>query len=361
MPGTRHREVLGALIAGDDPAALAEAKRREKEEAERRNLADTFGAVAEDYIKRHVDKLRSGPEVAGILRRELIPIWGDRQLAEIAKRDVFALLEGVVDRGGAKAEPGTRRRSGGDWAARKRLALIRGFFNWAAERDLITTAPTDRLRSSKLLGAAEPRDRVLTDDELRMVWHAAGEEPYPYGPLVRMLMLTAQRRDEIAGARWSEIDLDKGLLVIGAERMKMKVAHVVPLPPAAVEILRGLLRFAASDCVFAGQTAARSFSGFGTAKARFNKRLPGILAFSLHDLRRTARTRLSELGVAPFVAEMVLAHAQRGVAKVYDLHRYTEEKRQALEKWEARLLSIVELPNPEPGGKVVPLRRRARA
>jgi integrase len=206
---------------------------------------------------------------------------------------------------------------------------------------------------------------VLADDELCAVWRAAEATPYPYGQLVRMLILTGQRRDEIAGARWGEIDLDAGLLTIGAGRMKAKAGHSVPLTPAAVEMLRGLPRFVRGDFAFSGQAGDRPFSGFSKAKARLDRATGSIAPYTLHDLRRTVRTRLSELGVAPFVAELVLAHTQQGVAKVYDLHRYDAEKRDALEKWEARLLSIVApAPEPEPeaaSDNVVPMPARARA
>ena len=111
--------------------------------------------------------------------------------------------------------------------------------------------------------------------------------------------------------------------MIGAERMKADVGHTVPLTPAAVDLLAGLPRFAAGDFVFSGQTGAKPFSGFSKAKARLDRMAGSIAPFTLHDLRRTVRTRLAELGVTPFVGELVIGHAQRGVHAVYDLHRYT--------------------------------------
>jgi integrase len=195
---------------------------------------------------------------------------------------------------------------------------------------------------------------VLGDDELRRVWRAAGTTDYPYGPLVRLLILTGQRRDEIAGARWSEIDLAAGVMTIGAERMKAKAAHAVPLTPRAVEILASLPRFAAGDFVLSGQTGGRPFSGFSKAKVRLDREIGDMPAFTLHDLRRTVRTRLAELGVTPFIGELVIGHAQRGVHAVYDLHRYDAEKLDALQRWERKLLAIVG--DREPGDEnVVPM------
>jgi integrase len=128
---------------------------------------------------------------------------------------------------------------------------------------------------------------------------------------------------------------------MGPGRMKSKAGHVVPLSTSAVEILRSLPRFASGDFVFAGQTGAKPFSGFSKAKRRLDHACNGTAPYSLHDLRRTVRTRLAELGVSPFIGELILAHAQKGVHAVYDLHRYDPEKREALLKWEGRLLAIV--------------------
>jgi integrase len=355
----KAREALLALAEGHDPACQAEAERRAREEAERRREASTFGAIAEDFIRRHATPLRSGKETAGIIRRELVPAWGSRPIADITRRDVIKLVEGIFDRGGDKPPPGSRRKAGGPYAARHALSAARKLFNWAVGRDLLATSPCDRVKAGELHGAPEARDRVLTDGELRAVWAAAEATPYPYGPLVQMLILTGQRRDEVAGARWGEVDLRRALLTIGAERMKAKAGHAVPLTPAAVAILEGLPRFAAGDFVFSGQTGARPFSGFSKAKVRLDRFAGGIAPYTLHDLRRTVRTRLAQLGVTPFIGELVICHTQKGVHAVYDLHRYTDEKREALERWERGLLAILA---PEPAApNIVPMPARARA
>ena len=355
----KAREMLGALAEGLDPETLAVAKRRAKEEVEAARHAFRFGAVAEEFIRRHALAKRSGRMIAGYIRRELVPIWGDRQIAEIARRDVIALVEAILDRGGDKPAPGTRRKAGGPYAARHALSAARKLFNWAVGRDVIAASPCDRIKAAELHGAPAARDRVLTDYELRAVWDAASATAYPYGPLVKTLMLSGQRRDEIAAAQWGEIDLDKGLLTIGADRMKAKAGHIVPLTPAVVEIFETLPRFAAGDFVFSGQTGAKPFYGFSKAKARLDKITGrGVAPYALHDLRRTVRTRLAELGVTPFIGELVIGHVQKGVHAIYDLHRYTAEKRDALERWERRLLDIVAGPGPH---NVVALPKRTRA
>jgi integrase len=355
----KAREALGALAEGHDPAVLAAAKRGAAEEAEVARKENTFAAVAEAFIKRHASKLRQGHVTEGIIRRELIPVWGERPIAAITRRDVLKLADAILDRGGAQPPAGAHRASGGPFAARHALSVTRTLFNWAIERDIISASPCDRIKAKNLLGDVSlERDRVLVDDELRAVWNAAAQTDYPYGPLVRVLMLTGQRRDEIASARWDELDLDRATLTIGAGRMKAKAGHAVPLTPAAVEILAGLPRFTAGPFIFSGRDGAAPFSGFSKCKARLDRAAGNIAPYTLHDLRRTVRTRLAELGVTPFIAELVLAHTPKGVHAVYDLHRYTEEKRDALMRWERRLLAIV---TPEAPDNVVPIAARVRA
>jgi integrase len=362
----KAREALAALAEGQDPASVAEGRR----EAERRREATTFGAVAEDFCSRfeggRVPKARGeGPlrdprGLTAVIRREFVPPWRDRPIAEIARRDVIDLIEAIVRRGGDKPPPGTRRKEGGPYAARHAISAARRLFDWAVDRELLSASPCTMVKAKSVHGTPEARRRALSDEELRAVWAAAEATPYPYGPLVRLLILTGQRRSEVAGARWSEIEpLERGLLVIGAERMKANVGHTVPLTPTAVDLLGGLPRFAALDFVFCGATGAKPFGGFGKAKVRLDKLVGEIKPYTLHDLRRTVRTRLAELGVSPFVGELVIGHAQKGVHAVYDLHTYDDEKRAALQRWEAKLLSIL-APEPEPESKVVAMPARAR-
>jgi hypothetical protein len=156
------REALAQLAEGKDPRQAREEKRRADEEAVRRQQAENFGAVAEEFIKRHVMTKRSGRMATGIIRRELVPVWGDRQLADIGKRDVIKLVEAILDRGGERPAPGSRRRSGGPYAARHALSAARKLFNWAVGRDLLAVSPCDRIKAADLHGAPDARDRVLT-------------------------------------------------------------------------------------------------------------------------------------------------------------------------------------------------------
>ncbi len=192
---------------------------------------------------------------------------------------------------------------------------------------------------------------------------------YPYGPMFRVLALTGQRKSEVAEARWSEIDLERKLWTIPAERMKADAAHVVPLSDDVVAILQSLPTFKSGDHVFSTTFGVKPVNGFSKAKARLDKRMlrshrafarlrslphsPQIEPWVIHDIRRTMRTGLSALPVPDLVRELVIAHTKPGLHKVYDQHAYLEEKRRALDLWAARLRSIVA---PAPTANVVQMR-----
>ncbi|HWY14259.1 MAG TPA: tyrosine-type recombinase/integrase [Rhizomicrobium sp.] len=376
-------DILAALTQGKRPAEL-EAERLREAARKRR---DTFGVVAEEFIKRHVSKLRSARATELLIRRELLgqslrrrkedgkwidewvasrdQRWYGRPITEITRRDAVELLETIADHG-------SRHQ------ARKTFAAASKLFNWALWRDTygLDGSPFARLKSTDLFGKFAPRSRVLTDDELRLIWRAAGElgpaedkngkklpehlRAYPFGTMVRALALTGQRLREISDAQWSEIALDKALLTVPDERMKGKVSHTVPLTPIVITLLQGAPRFEGGAFVFTTTAGKRPISGFSKMKSRLDreiaKRADGtqMAPWTLHDLRRTMRTRLSGLGVLPLVAELIIGHKQGGIQAVYDLHTYDAEKRAALAKWEDALAAIVGLRPAPDGASVVP-------
>ena len=237
-------------------------------------------------------------------------------------------------------------RRGSPGAAKRALAYLRKFFNWCAERDIISLAPTDRVPR---LHPEVPRDRVLSPDELRFLVVAAGEEPSVFGDLVRVLLLTGQRRGEVAGMSLSEIkDLDgvEPAWEIPGRRTKNGKSHLVPLSPVVRDIIRARPRIDASDLVFT-TNGTTPVSGFGRAKARIDERVNAARAtaglmpmapWTLHDLRRTMVTAMNEqLGIPPHIVEAVVNHmsglAKAGVAGVYNRALYLRERREALESW----------------------------
>ena len=192
-----------------------------------------------------------------------------------------------------------------------------------------------------LVRKAKPQTRILSDSELAALWRATAGLSYPAGPFVRLLLLTGQRLREVAEMTWPEIDLDKRLWSIPADRMKADAAHIVPLSPEAAAILEGLPRWT-GPFVFTSTSGRRPTANFSGIKERLDALLPGIDPWRFHDLRRTMRTGLSALRIADTVSELCIAHTQKGLHKVYDQHSYLDEKRRAFELWAGRLLSIVE-------------------
>jgi integrase len=329
---------LRDISEGIDPKQKKAAERR----AQARREANSFASVAEQFIARHVRKLRSAAEIEAAIRRELIGRWGDKPIAEISRRDVIALVEGIAD-------PGHRVM------ARKVFAFAGKLFNWALARELVEHSPCGAVRISELTGKQEPRQRVLSDAEIRALWQATGTLGYPAQPFVRLLLLTGQRLREVAEAKWNEFDFEKALWTIPPERMKGDAAHEVPLAAMAVEILKGLPLWAGGDFVFSTTGGERPISSFSKMKLRVDAAMAEpIAAWRFHDLRRTLRTGLGALPVPTNVAELCVAHAQPGLHKIYDRHGYRDEKRRAFELWATRLRDLV-----EPREVLVTLPRRA--
>jgi integrase len=322
MPLSTAREA--ALEALRD---IAKEKKEVQRRAEARQRANSFASVADEFIMRHVRKLRSGGDTEAVIRRELISRWGDRPIVEITRRDVIAMVEEISDTG---------RRA----TAHKVFACGSALFNWVVARERLEHSPFAGVQVSALAGHTEPRQRVLSDSEIRTLWQATGLG-YPAGPFIKMLLITGQRLREVANAQWQEFDLDAGLWTIPPERMKGDAAHEVPLPPVAVEILRSLPRFP-GPFVFSTTGGERPIGGFSSMKLRIDAGMAEPMApWRFHDLRRTMLTALGALPVPNNVAELCIAHAQPGLHKVYDRHGYRDEKRRAFELWADRLQEII--------------------
>jgi integrase len=341
-PGRRTLGKVGVMTLADARATARAwlesiAKGVDPQEHDRRSQETKFSVVVEEFIARHVRTKRKARDVEREIRSELVPAWRNKAIGEITTRDVLVLIERIVDRG-AK------------YQAHNIFSHARKFFNWCVGRDLLNRSPCDRLKPSALIGEREPRQRVLTDDEVRTIWTATDQMPYPHGAYFKLLLLTGARKSEVSGASWSEFDFDKQLWTIPQERFKSKSPHMVPLLPWAMSILQDLPRFTRGDFVFTTTSGAKPINGFSKTKTQLD-RLASISEWNIHDLRRTVRTRMSELRVPEPVAEMVIGHARKGLARVYDQHRYLVEMRDALSLWEGRLRLIV-----EPHGNVVTLR-----
>lgn len=300
-------------------------------------LDRTFEQLASDWIEKVAKPNNSSWRLQERrLELHVLPQWRDRKLVEIKRRDVRDLIEPLE----------------GDVLPNRVLTLVRTIFRWALSRDLIDASPAE--------GIAKPnkevsRDRVLTMDEVARVWAAAGLLGYPTGHWLQVLLLTAQRRSEVAEMRWRDVDLQEGAWTLTAGDTKSDRAHMVPLSPAVVQILKSMPRL--GEYVFT-TTGDTPIGNFAQAKLRLDRwmgsRDEAIEPWRFHDLRRTAATHMVRLGISETTVGRVLNHAAQGVtAKVYALHSHAPEKRHALEVWAAEVDRAV---NGDRGANVVRLR-----
>ena len=324
------RQWLVDIRNGIDPA---ERQARERAEQQRQRL-NSFAAMCEDFIRDKLPSEKRGKEIELTIRRELLPKWGDLPVTAITESHVRDLVK-------AKARDY-------EAMARNLLALIRRIFNWGIDqRDGLEHSPCARLKPNKLVGEQTERTRVLCNLEMRALWRAADAIGGPYGKFYQMLLLTGQRRNEVAGARWSEIDLKEKLWTIPAERMKAGAAHEVPLSNDAVALLKSLPRGKGGDFVFSQSDGVRPIARFSAEKEKLDKAMAKQLgskldAFVVHDIRRTMRTGLSAIpNVTDLVRELVIGHTKPELHKVYDQHAYQDEKRHALDAWAKRLRGII--------------------
>ena len=319
-------KALTDIATGTDPRTIRLERRRSQQ-------ASTFPALLAEFVETHCkrhNKPSTARETERILRTDFEEVWCRREVKGLTKGDVLHVLDGLV----AKGAPS---------AANHAFVAVRKFFNWCVERGYIVLSPCTGLT---IPTKATKRDRVLTDNEIARVWRSAASIGYPAGPIVHLLLLTAQRRGEVAGMRWSDIDLEARVWTLPAELTKAGRMHLVPLTPLAHAILLTLPK--SSPLVFPARHGDGSYGGFGQVKYRFDE-LVGVSNWTFHDLRRSAATGMAGLGVQPHVVERVLNHSSgafAGVAGVYNRFKYLDEMREALEKWEAHLRTLVAAPMP---------------
>jgi len=319
----------GRDTAGEQKAARATAKVVAQ--------TSTFAQVFESYGRRKLEGMRSGHAVKLAIEKHIIPHWRDRPIASITAGDVVTLVEALIDAG----ITGT---------ARKVFESGRAVFAWAIGRpDIdIKESPFDRLRPQDIFGKHKHRDRILTDDEWRALLTALPAVGFPFGPIVEILSRTGMRRSECAEAELSEIDFAAGTWTIPAARMKAEAAFVVPIVPEVAAILKGLPRLN-DRLVFPNARGTGPVSGFSAMKARLDREMAkqfgtAVPSWSLHDLRRSARTHWSTLPIpgGDLTRELMLAHTKPELHKVYDQHKYLAEHREGLQLWQARLAAILE-------------------
>jgi integrase len=294
------RRLLGLVASRTDPAS------------ERVRPAETFAAEAERYLERKRASLkpRSIIEIERHLLAHSKPLHALR-LAEIDRRTIALRLAEIEQASGPTARNRVR-------------SSLSAFFAWAVREGLLEVNPA---AGTGKADEGQTRDRVLSQTELAHLLAALGQDQF--SDIIRLLILTAQRREEIGGLRWTEIDFGRDLIVLGPARTKNKRLHELPLSRQAREILEPQRR----NCEF---VFGRRFTNWSGHKASLDQRLNGIDGWRLHDLRRTAATMMAELGVLPHIIEAILNHVsghRAGVAGIYNRARYEGEMRAALQRW----------------------------
>jgi integrase len=356
----RALEALGELASGKNPAAEKKAAREAQKAAS--TAVDRVETVAASFIERYVKRSVGeswAREAERLITKDINPALGSKRLGDVKKSDVHDLLDAIVDRGSPIV-------------ANRTLAVFRRLCNWAIERGIITVSPCDKIKAPS---TEESRDRVLSDDELRVSWRAFERVGWPFGDIARLLLLTGARRDEIATGRWSEIDLEAKTWSIAKERSKNKVAHEVPLSSAAIKIIEALPHIGDEGAFVFSITGRTPVSGWSKAKRLVDGAILDLIRsdakahggdqaaiqapphWVFHDLRRTAASGMAGIGIAPHVVEAVLGHKSgtiKGVAAVYNRYSYATEKREALDAWARRLGTIVGGTEPS---NVIELRR----
>jgi integrase len=305
--------------------------------------AKSVRKVVEEWLRRDQRTNRKSgrparafAEVERIMNREVLPVWGNRRITEITPQDVEHLIGAIVERGAVTM------------ACRVHARLHR-LFRWAAQppRRLIDASPMQDMPRPR---AEIKRKRVLRDVELGAMWHAASQIGWPMGSAIQLLVLTLARRDEIGALRWTEIDRRCHEILLKGDlgRTKNGEDHIIPLSSMARELIDSLPWLGGSPFVFS-TTGTTPISGWSKVKVRIDTIMQDELGtafepWRFHDLRRTGATGLERLRVPLPVTEALLGHtagSKGGIAGVYQLHAYAEEKREAIEKWAQHVASLL--------------------
>jgi integrase len=336
------------IAQGRDPAAAHIAAKQRLRVPAVEGATNTFAVAAKDWIEQDASKnTRRWREQAALLGmksdRSLIPKglterWRDRPVTDIDGHDIYA----IVDETRRIGAPGLERRSDRPTESRARamLSCLSTMFDWLVRKRRVIANPCSGVPRPE---TPKARDRVLTSAEIVKFWPAADGAGDPFGAVLKLLLLTGCRLNEVAGMRREELSEDDTIWTIPGTRTKNHRPHVVPLPPLARDIIAGVRRIEGSEYVFT-TTGKTPVSGWSKTKDRLDQAMGKPPHWVLHDLRRTAATGMADLGIAPHVVEATLNHisgAKAGVAGTYNRALYAGEKKAALERWAAHVEGLV--------------------
>ena len=345
----RAKVTLGHDVAGEKQERKAAA--RAKIEAEKH--AVTVGQLADEYFERMILTRWKHPNIVRCrIEKDIKPNIGKLPVDEVKPMHVDAMLQAIVKRGAPTI-------------ANDVLRWTRRMFDFAIKRHLVQYNPAQAFDLSDAGGQEKPRERALSREELVALFEAmrnAKGFSRQNELMVKLLLLTAVRKNELCAARWQEFDLDRRIWHLPGERTKTGTAIDISLPAVAVEWLRDLERLACgSEWVLPAHKMQHRMiphiheNTLNVALVKVKREMPGTEPFCIHDFRRTARTHLAALGVAPHVAERCLNHKLKGIEGIYNRHDYFDERRAALDLW-AHFLATCESGEDE---KVIPLHGRA--
>lgn len=314
------KQRFAQIELGTDPAAARQAKK----------VAQlTFATMVDRYLKAKQGELRPRTyQAASLYLRRHLKALHDLPIDSIKRANIAAVLQDIITKHGRTA------------AARAR-SNASALFAWMVGEGLCDSNPVIGTNNSD---PVTQRDRALDDTELKAVWHACEDDRF--GAIIKLLILTGARRNEIGGLRWNEINLETGVLTIPSERIKNGRTLVLTLPAMALDILRSVPRHDGQECVFGNRRSAGGYNAWSRATTILNDRITAATGqplrhWTIHDLRRTARSGMGRLGIRPDVAELVIGHAKGGKQATYDRYSYAPEIKTALARWAEHVASVV--------------------
>lgn len=353
---TKARAALEQAGDGIDPAAVKEEEVEQRQTRTFEAVLDRFvelyakpntkdgrWAKAQEELAKKQAEAGAGPDVSSgqaatprkigrcpaerLLADHVASKWRGRLIETITRAEAHEMLDEVIEESGASIAREVRKH-------------LTRMFNWAADRGLIAANPLAGMQRPEL--GYVSRERVLTIEELGRIWNASKEAAYPFGDMVRLLILTGQRRSEIAGLERGWIHTEQRAVEIPAASYKTKRPHVFPLSAPAWALVEALPKWNGGEFLFTTTSGERPVSGFSKSKARLDKKIAEKAAkaklepmepWTLHDIRRSVATHMARLGIAQEHIERVLGHVVAGVAGTYNRYSYLDEKRAALEAW----------------------------
>ena len=292
-------------------------------------LALTVEELVSEYIEKWAKpRKRSWEEDERILTKDVIPFLGKQKAKQIKRRDIVILLDKVLERGSPIA-------------ANRTLAVTRRMFNFAVERDIISISPCYGIKAP---AKENQRDRLLNFDEIKSFWHAldVANMSELSRLALRLQLITAQRKGEIISAEWTEFDLTDGWWTIPADKVKNGITHRVPLSKLAIEVLQQVKKISDNSLwLFPSPRGNAPFTPEAVNHAVRINNFQNIEHFTPHDLRRTAVSHMTALGIPRLVVSKILNHSENSITAIYDRHSYDKEKKEALEKWGDKLNKII--------------------